>query len=75
MVSSGRTFDSFRVRVTANKPDGLIQDKSSRIFQGRLWLKKGCIASDDDDDDGGFKHEAIPPIYSDSTLFILLSLY
>jgi hypothetical protein len=31
--------------------DGLIQDKSGRIFQGRLWLKKGCFADDDDDND------------------------
>jgi hypothetical protein len=27
------------------KPDGLIQDKSGRIFEGRLWLKKGCFVS------------------------------
>jgi hypothetical protein len=33
------------------KPDGLIQDKSGTIFQGRPWLKEGCFAHDDDDDD------------------------
>jgi hypothetical protein len=29
------------------KPNGLIQDKSGRIFQGKLWLKKGSVANDD----------------------------
>jgi hypothetical protein len=31
------------------KTENLI--KSGRIFYGRLWLRKGCFASDDDDDD------------------------
>jgi hypothetical protein len=26
-------------------------NKSGRIFQGRLWLKEGCPASDGDEDD------------------------
>jgi hypothetical protein len=26
------------------------QMKSGRIFQGRLWLKKGSLANDDDDE-------------------------
>jgi hypothetical protein len=25
--------------------------QSGRIFSGRLWQKKGCLANDDDDDD------------------------
>jgi hypothetical protein len=33
------------------KPDCLIQDKFGRIFEGRLWLRKGSFANDDGDDD------------------------
>jgi hypothetical protein len=34
----------------------VVNDEFGRIFQGRLWLKKGCFAADDDDssrDDDG----------------------
>jgi hypothetical protein len=30
------------------------RDKSGKIFEGRLWLKIGCFASDDDGDDDIF---------------------
>jgi hypothetical protein len=36
-------------KVVAKSRNGLIQEKSGRTFYGRLWLKKGCFASDDDD--------------------------
>jgi hypothetical protein len=44
--------------MRSKEVDGLIQDKSGRIFYGRQWLKTGCFANDDDDDYDEYGYES-----------------